>query len=83
MGRNILYTSTQVDLAEDERYYMTLDNPLPSPEDARKLSGGFERSSIRMCPEVRGKRTAHLDFVIRVSDQAATSACSRTSLRRW
>ena len=25
---------------------MTLDNPLPSPEDARKLSGGFERSSI-------------------------------------
>ena len=41
------------------------------------------RDRERMCPEVRGKRTAHLDSVIRVSDQAATSACSRTSLRRW
>ena len=40
-------------------------------------------ASPRMCPEVGGKRTAHLDSVIRVSDQAATSACSRTSLRRW
>ena len=36
-----------------------------------------------MCPEVRGKGIAHLDSVIRVSDQAATSACSGTSLRRW
>ena len=36
----------------------------------------------RMCPEVRGKRTATLHSAIRVSYQAATSACSRTSLRR-
>ena len=29
------------------------------------------------------KKNGALDSVIRVSDQAATSACSRTSLRRW
>ena len=29
------------------------------------------------------KKNGALHFVIRVSDQAATSACSRTSLRRW
>ena len=48
-----------------------------------QLSETDTRQGLRMCPEVRGKRTAHLDSVIRVSDQAATSACSRTSLRRW
>ena len=29
------------------------------------------------------KKNGALHSVIRVSDQAATSACSRTSLRRW
>ena len=43
-------------------------------------------SSSSIAPDVsRGswKKNGALHSVIRVSDQAATSACSRTSLRRW
>ena len=34
-------------------------------------------------PVARQKKNGTLHSVIRVSYQAATSACSRTSLRRW
>ena len=53
-------------------------SPIADPVPRRLVSSNFEDVS-------RGpwKKNGALHSVIRVSDHAATSACSRTSLRRW